>query len=190
NIIEFWRRWHMTLSRFLRDYLYIPIGGNRHGPARRLLNIMLTMLLGGLWHGAGWTFVFWGGLHGAYLVVHHLWQAARRVIGLAPGNGQGLGGWLSRGLTLVAVIVAWVFFRADSFAAATALLHGMAGGNGLVLPAQLIALIPALGHLAAGAGAVADVGGGTVLGLAETLILLTLGFAIALGAPNLYEVSP
>jgi alginate O-acetyltransferase complex protein AlgI len=190
NIIEFWRRWHMTLSKFLRDYLYIPLGGNRHGQARRLLNIILTMLLGGLWHGAGWNFVFWGGLHGAYLVVNHLWQAARRVIGLPPGNGQGIGGWLSRGLTLVAVLVAWVFFRADNFAAATALLHGMAGGNGLVLPAQLIALIPALSHLAAGAGAVADVGGGTVLGLAETLILLALGYAIALGAPNLYEVSP
>ena len=65
SIIEFWRRWHMTLSRFLRDYLYIPLGGNRHGPARRYVNLMLTMLLGGLWHGAGWTFVVWGALHGA-----------------------------------------------------------------------------------------------------------------------------
>ena len=74
RIIDFWRRWHMTLSRFLRDYLYIPLGGNRKGPARRYLNLMLTMLLGGLWHGAGWTYVVWGGLHGLYLLVNHAWR--------------------------------------------------------------------------------------------------------------------
>jgi len=71
NIIDFWRRWHMTLSRFLRDYLYFPLGGNRKGPARRYINLLTTMLHGGLWHGAGWTFVVWGGLHGIYLVVNH-----------------------------------------------------------------------------------------------------------------------
>src|SRR5204863_339873 len=71
SIIDFWRRWHITLSRFLRDYLYIPLGGNRLGPARRQLNLAVTMLLGGLWHGASWTFVAWGGLHGAFLVVNH-----------------------------------------------------------------------------------------------------------------------
>jgi alginate O-acetyltransferase complex protein AlgI len=73
NIIEFWRRWHMTLSRFLRDYLYIPLGGSRAGEARRLANVMIVMLLGGLWHGASWTFVVWGGLHGIYLMVNHAW---------------------------------------------------------------------------------------------------------------------
>ena len=81
NITEFWRRWHMTLSRFLRDYLYVPLGGNRHGRARRYVNLMLTMLLGGLWHGASWTFVIWGGLHGAYLVVNHGWQWLREKLG-------------------------------------------------------------------------------------------------------------
>ena len=74
NIIEFWRRWHMTLSQFLRDYLYIPLGGNRKGETRRLVNLMLTMLLGGLWHGANWTFVIWGALHGAYLCINHMFQ--------------------------------------------------------------------------------------------------------------------
>ena len=74
NIIEFWRRWHMTLSRFLRDYLYFPLGGNRHGPARRYANLMITMLLGGLWHGAGWNFAIWGALHGLFLSVNHLWN--------------------------------------------------------------------------------------------------------------------
>ena len=77
NIVDFWRRWHITLSRFLREYLYIPLGGNRRGLVRRYANLLITMLLGGLWHGAGWTFVIWGGLHGSYLVVNHLWQAAR-----------------------------------------------------------------------------------------------------------------
>ena len=76
DIADFWRRWHMSLSRFLRDYLYIPLGGNRHGEARRVVNLMLTMLLGGLWHGAAWTFVAWGGLHGLYLIVHRLWGQA------------------------------------------------------------------------------------------------------------------
>ena len=75
NIIEFWRRWHITLSTFLRDYLYIPLGGNRHGTFRRYLNLMIVMLLGGLWHGANWTFVVWGGLHGIYLSFNHAFQA-------------------------------------------------------------------------------------------------------------------
>ena len=91
NITEFWRRWHMTLSRFLRDYLYVPLGGNRHGRARRYVNLMLTMLLGGLWHGASWTFVIWGGLHGAYLVVNHGWQWLREKLGwqrAASGVGR------------------------------------------------------------------------------------------------------
>src|SRR5690606_424877 len=87
NIIEFWRRWHMTLSRFLRDYLYIPLGGNRRGPARRYVNLLVTMLLGGLWHGAGWTFVAWGALHGVYLVVNHAWIALRARLGFGRRYG-------------------------------------------------------------------------------------------------------
>ena len=74
SIIDFWRRWHMTLSQFLRDYLYIPLGGNRHGRVLRYVNLMITMLLGGLWHGAAWTFVVWGALHGAYLCINHAWN--------------------------------------------------------------------------------------------------------------------
>ena len=81
NIIEFWRRWHMTLSHFLRDYLYIPLGGNRKGNVRRHLNLIITMLLGGLWHGAGWTYVLWGGLHGLYLVINHGWYERLRFTG-------------------------------------------------------------------------------------------------------------
>ena len=75
SIVEFWRRWHMTLSRLLRDYVYIPLGGNRRGPAWRSVNLLATMLIGGLWHGAGWTFILWGGLHGLYLIVNHAWNS-------------------------------------------------------------------------------------------------------------------
>jgi alginate O-acetyltransferase complex protein AlgI len=189
NIIEFWRRWHMTLSRFLRDYLYIPLGGNRHGTIRRYGNLVLTMLLGGLWHGAGWTFVFWGGLHGVYLVVNHLWHGLRRLIGVPPGGSSRPGLFLGHGLTLLCVVIGWVFFRADSFASALALLRGMAGANGAILPSQLIAMAPFLAYLADGAGTVVDIGNDTVLGFAETYILLAFGFAIVLGAPNLYEIS-
>jgi D-alanyl-lipoteichoic acid acyltransferase DltB (MBOAT superfamily) len=137
NISEFWRCWHMTLSRFLRDYLYFPLGGNRRGKARRYLNLMITMLLGGLWHGAGWTFVIWGGLHGLYLVIHHAWQAAVGRIAVSPrwldSRFAKVAGVL---LTFVAVTVAWTFFRASSLDAALRMLAAMSGANGWVLPIE------------------------------------------------------
>jgi alginate O-acetyltransferase complex protein AlgI len=120
SIIDFWRRWHMTLSAFLRDYLYIPLGGNRHGRLRRYINLFLTMLLGGLWHGANWTFVVWGAIHGSLLVINHAWAAlCERVRWLripAP---------LAVLLTFVAVVVAWVPFRAENFAVTQALWQAM-----------------------------------------------------------------
>jgi alginate O-acetyltransferase complex protein AlgI len=134
NIIDFWSRWHMTLSRFLRDYLYIPLGGNRRGTRRRYINLMLTMLLGGLWHGAAWTFVLWGGLHGAFLVINHAWHAVRRRLGHDLRHSGWLATWGGRLLTFIAVTVAWVFFRADDTAAATTMLQSMAGLNGVVWP--------------------------------------------------------
>ncbi|MEP2757772.1 MAG: MBOAT family O-acyltransferase [Hyphomicrobiales bacterium] len=127
SISDFWRRWHITLSHFLRDYLYIPLGGNRTGPARRYANLMITMLLGGLWHGASWTFVFWGGLHGAYLAINHGWSTLSEkgnVPNLLPRPAALL---LSRTVTLLAVVVAWVFFRAESFSGANNILKGMTG---------------------------------------------------------------
>jgi alginate O-acetyltransferase complex protein AlgI len=134
SIIDFWRRWHMTLSRFLRDYLYIPLGGNRRGPARRYLNLLVTMVLGGAWHGANWTFILWGGLHGLYLAINHLWQDSplrRWVTACMPAAVYDKFALLA---TFVAVVVAWVFFRADNVNAALCLLEGMAGGHGVVLP--------------------------------------------------------
>jgi len=138
DISDFWRRWHMTLSQFLRDHLYIPLGGNRSGEARRYFNLMVTMLLGGLWHGAGWTFVIWGGLHGLYLIIHQLWAKATKGAQWAmstPAVGAG------RILTFLAVVVGWVFFRSPSFGDAATLLKGMVGQNGFDLPLQLYGLI-------------------------------------------------
>ncbi len=135
NIIEFWRHWHMTLSRFLRDYLYIPLGGNRNGTAHRYLNLMITMLLGGLWHGAGWTFVLWGGLHGLYLIINHGWHALRSALGQdtrAPLSQPAKA--VAVLLTFLAVVTAWVIFRAENLSAATAMLKAMFGLNGFVLP--------------------------------------------------------
>lgn len=142
SLIDFWRRWHMTLSRFLRDYLYIPLGGNRKGPARRYLNLLLTMLLGGIWHGAGWTFVLWGALHGLGLACNHLWreQVASRIPVL---RRIGSGGWLP---TFGLVVVAWVLFRAESLPGAILILQGMSGANGLwaTVPQAFAGLSPGL----------------------------------------------
>ncbi len=129
NISDFWRRWHMTLSRFLRDYLYIALGGNRHGSARRYVNLFLTMLLGGLWHGAGWTFVIWGALHGIYLVINHGWQALCRAAGHCFGLDSAPGRVAARAITFIAVVVGWVFFRADDLDSATRILNAMAGAG-------------------------------------------------------------
>jgi D-alanyl-lipoteichoic acid acyltransferase DltB (MBOAT superfamily) len=127
NIADFWRRWHMTLSRFLRDYLYIPMGGNRRGPARQMLNLFLTMLLGGLWHGAGWTFIIWGALHGIFLAVQRLWS------GFAKGRGIALPRWLGWLITMLCVMAAWVYFRAPDLATAHSVLASLVGGHGFGL---------------------------------------------------------
>lgn len=125
SVVEFWHRWHITLSRFLRDYLYIPLGGNRLGEHRRWINLFIVMLLGGLWHGAAWTFVVWGGLHGLGLAWGH-WLNKVRPQGLFPKAR-----WIATLLTFLFVTLAWVFFRAESFDAAWRVLAGMAGLNGL-----------------------------------------------------------
>lgn len=118
SIVEFWQRWHITLSTFLRDYLLFQLPGNR-SRHRMLRNIFLTMLLGGIWHGAHWNFAIWGALHGAYLVVNHLWRA----------SGNRMPAWTARGLTLVAVLAAWVPFRAESLPAAWRYMRALAGAE-------------------------------------------------------------
>jgi len=119
SIIEFWRRWHITLSQFLRDYLYIPLGGNRKGRTRRYLNLLMTMALGGLWHGAAWTFLAWGVLHGLLLGINHLWRdLCSKLPPLARFSDRPAMTPVWWALTFVAVNLAWCLFRAPSFVAA------------------------------------------------------------------------
>lgn len=129
SISEFWRRWHISLSTFLRDYLYVPLGGNRRGPVRRYLNLAATMVLGGLWHGASWTFVFWGALHGLYLMINHAFRAMVGEAGLQRLGRLRTARVASWGLTMLAVVVAWVFFRAETFGGAWRMLWAMGGGG-------------------------------------------------------------
>ena len=159
NIIDFWRRWHMTLSRFLRDYLYVPLGGNRLGRRRRYVNLLLVMVIGGLWHGASWTFVVWGALHGIFLAINHLWRDWR---GDRPTSifGQAIA-WAT---TLLCVIVAWVFFRAADLPTAIRLLQGLVGYNGF--------------------GTI----GGAQLASWEGLAVTAGLFALALAAPNSQQI--
>jgi len=140
SIIEFWRRWHISLSNFLRDYLYVPLGGSRRGRSRTMINLMIVMVLGGLWHGAGWTFVAWGALHGAYLLVNHQWRHWRNLSDeqLRLLSFRRFQAWpalvLYHGLTLLAIVIAWVLFRASTLAEAQRMLAGMFGFNGVALP--------------------------------------------------------
>jgi D-alanyl-lipoteichoic acid acyltransferase DltB (MBOAT superfamily) len=131
NISDFWRRWHMTLSRLLRDYLYIPLGGNRCGRTRRYFNLMTTMLISGLWHGAGWPYIFMGGLQGIYLSVYQGWAEWRKRRGHVATTPTVRGVWTGRVVTFLAVVVSYVFFRAASLGAAFKLQKSMFGFNGL-----------------------------------------------------------
>jgi D-alanyl-lipoteichoic acid acyltransferase DltB (MBOAT superfamily) len=133
SVREFWRRWHMTLSRYLRDFLYIPLGGSRGGPWRTASNLMITMLLGGLWHGAAWGFVLWGGLHGAALVVEHAWR----------GRGPRLPTVLAWGATFLFVCLAWIPFRAPDLTTAWAFAERLVtpGPSTLLTPGVAVAVL-------------------------------------------------
>jgi len=132
SITEFWRRWHISLSSWLREYLYIPLGGNRHGKLKTYRNLMIVMLLGGLWHGASWTFVIWGGLHGLYLAVErmmHGHSSKRAEVETDLTLGQWSGFVLRVLFTFHLVCLAWLFFRADSFGNAFTYLAGLLHGG-------------------------------------------------------------
>lgn len=132
NIIEFWRRWHITLSSFLRDYLYFTLGGNRHGKFNRYRNLFLTMLIGGLWHGAAWTFVVWGALHGAYLMICHGWNAVVDGYKRCPRFGMAMKP-VAYVITFLSIVVSMAFFRADSLTAAWLMIKGLCGLHGMYL---------------------------------------------------------
>jgi D-alanyl-lipoteichoic acid acyltransferase DltB (MBOAT superfamily) len=127
NIRDFWRRWHITLSRFLRDYVYIPMGGNKYGDFRMNANLFTTFLIGGFWHGAGWTFIFWGALHGLAIVIHRMWIK----LGIRVNK------YLAWFITFNFINVSWVFFRANHWDDAIKILQGMFGFSGVTLPVFL-----------------------------------------------------
>jgi len=145
SIGDFWRRWHMTLSRWLRDYLYIGLGGNRRGRLLTYRNLMLTMLLGGLWHGAAWRFVIWGGLHGFWLCIERWWAQARAARGATPVRSTAALRIGQRIATFHLVAIAWVFFRADSVSSAWLLLTRVVTDWSweapLITPAILLAIV-------------------------------------------------
>jgi D-alanyl-lipoteichoic acid acyltransferase DltB (MBOAT superfamily) len=174
SIIEFWRRWHITLSRFLRDYLYIPLGGNRLGEQRRYINLLVTMLLGGLWHGAAWNFVIWGGLHGLYLCINHLWHRWRGEGTHSPAMKV-----VSWAVTFFAVVIAWVFFRAKTAAGAWQMLGSLfgfeAGSSAYTSPGILRVMdLPIL------------VGEPLLVLIGACIVALAL--AVALGLPNVPQL--
>ncbi len=148
SIRDFWRRWHMTLSRWLRDYLYVPLGGNRHGRRATYRNLMLTMLLGGLWHGAAWKFVLWGGLHGGWLAWERFRRERRAAAGWTEPPDTRERRVASRIITFHLVTFSWLFFRADSLQRVGEMLTRMAtawGAAPLVTPAVLVAIAVGIG---------------------------------------------
>jgi len=142
DISDFWRRWHISLSTWLRDYLYIPLGGNRHGRARTHVNLITTMVLGGLWHGASWNFVAWGALHGGYLSMHHVWREWRGRHWPAAGTSSPVRRAAGMLAVYVLVTFSWLFFRAHDTATTAAYLHGLlafvAGGEGAIVPVLVL----------------------------------------------------
>jgi len=179
DISAFWRRWHITLGAFLRDYLYIPLGGSRVGRLRQTANLMATMLLAGLWHGAGWNFVVWGGLHGLFLAIHRLYR--RRCPPLPAALGQAL--------TLFAVILAWVPFRAGSLSETMIVLRGMFGCNGIALPQMIVSALPPLAAIAEPVAVMPSLGDARTLSFPEVSACLLLGWFIVLAVPNIHRMT-
>lgn len=168
SVTEFWRRWHMTLSRWLRDYLYIPLGGNRLGPRRTIVNLMTVMALGGLWHGAAWSFLLWGVWHGGWLVAERLAGARRRGYAREAGaSGTRPAVEAVRTIaTVLVVMLGWVLFRSESFAGATTLYAGLFGAYGLGVPPEIAWQLPTGG-----------------------LVALTVGWALVVVEPRLRDAA-
>lgn len=186
SIVEFWRRWHMTLSRFLRDYLYIPLGGNRHGAFKRYRNLLLTMLLGGLWHGAGWTFIIWGALHGVYLIMNHAWDRVWVAVAPRPFLPRAAARLLAWSITFVAVVIGWVFFRAADLDAALRMLAAMSGLHGVALPNAIAMSLGDLWPVLSALGVGTYLGGGADFALTWAWVLALA--PVALIMPNSMQI--
>ena len=169
NIQDFWRRWHITLSRFLRDYIYIPLGGNRKGKLRTYANLMATFIIGGIWHGAGWTFVFWGFLHGVALVIHRIWSEL----------GFKMNKILAWFITFNFINIAWIFFRAKEWSDALKVLKGMFGLSDIVLPNFLLAKLGFLSKYGVGFNNFIE-----KVGDKSTFLFILFGFILILAFKN------
>ena len=179
NIIDFWRRWHMTLSSFLRDYIYLPLGGNRRGFTRQMINLLVVMAIAGLWHGAGWTFVVWGALHGFYLAMNHAWRWLKKKPRQVSSRSA-----LSVLFTFILVTIAWVFFRADSLATAITMLKGMVGMSGFVLTPGFQTGLGAFGQFLGQIG----ITFGPLVGFSyQTILWIMVSLAICWFLPNAQE---
>lgn len=172
SIQDFWRRWHMTLSRFLKDYIYIPLGGNRKGETRTYINLFATFLLGGIWHGAGWTFVFWGMLHGLALMIHRAWQKL----------GIKLPTVIAWFITFNFINITWVFFRAKEWDDALKVLHGMFFGS-LILPAALSSKLAFLSHYGIEFGGYVQ----AISGSPWTIIWIITAFIVVIFSKNVMQ---
>jgi alginate O-acetyltransferase complex protein AlgI len=186
NIAELWNRWHMTLSRFLRDYVFIPLGGQRKSAWRRYSSVMITMFLCGLWHGAGWTYIVFGILQGVYLCVNQWWRMLRKRLGQDRKHPTRLGTVAAIGLTFVAWLVGLAFFRADSVPHALQIVGGMFGAYGFSLPDQWLAKWGALGQWLVSGGVLFNDSRGLVTGGLVNWIVILL--AIAWFAPNTQQI--
>lgn len=190
SLVVFWSRWHITLSRFLRDYVYIPLGGNRHGMLKRFRNLLATMLIGGIWHGAGWTFIVWGGLHGIGLVINHLWKhlsERNRFLGRCRESAAWT--FFSSVLTLIFVFMTWIIFRSKNWLGVKMMYKGLCGLNGAVLPNQIVNLMPEfLRHIIRGSWDYRVFGATTFIGFAAETISIFSILLIALFGTNVYNM--
>jgi hypothetical protein len=189
SLIEFWRRWHISLSRFLADYVFSPLAFATR--RRRLMthaSIVVTMTLCGLWHGAGYTFLIWGFAHGVALAASHAFR-------LLEGRSPALERWsvgrrpLFAALTFAFVTVAWIPFRAGSLKDCVTILHGLTGGNGFALPAQLAALAPHVGQWVKVVGTLPLLADGSIMGLAELVVMIVVAAGVAFLMPNTFELT-
>ncbi len=181
SIQDFWRRWHITLSRFLKDYVYIPLGGNRKGEIRTYTNLFATFLLGGIWHGAGWTFVFWGVLHGIALIIHRAWHQLGFKMNIVLA-------WF---VTFNFLNVSWVFFRAKEFDDAIKVLKGMIGMTGIILPGALSSKLSFLSQYGVDFGnLIVETGGDkyTFIWLMSGMVLV-LAFKNSMELANTFKIS-
>ena len=186
NIADLWNRWHMTLSRFLRDYVFLPLGGQSKSAWRRYSSVMITMFLCGLWHGAGWTYIVFGILHGVYLCVNQAWRMLRKRLGQNRKRATRLGTVAAVALTFSAWLVGLAFFRADSVPHALQIVGGMFGMNGVALPDHWLAKWGALGQGLMALGVPFDNARGLVTGGLINWIVILL--AIAWFAPNTQQI--